>query len=151
MKKTVPSAKLSAMTVTVDGVTFVPSSIEVAREGDDTLFATVKGSGADNGDASTLETEVVLNQNVIAEISKTMLAMKADKATSDVATATGVAIGAAVHIGTNMVKDFIHGKGRGKHGPRATPEAQPAEGGDDPVASADDNPEPVPQKEREAA
>jgi hypothetical protein len=148
MKKTIPSAKLSAMTVAVNGITFVPSSIEVTREGDDTLFATIKGSGDDNGDAPTLETKVVLSQSVIAEISKTMLAMKADKATSDAAKATGVAIGAALDIGKGMMQDFIHGKGRGKHGPRTMePSAEESPKPEDTPAVADEKTE----REREAA
>ena len=122
--KKLPADKISKLSFRIDGndvtVTDVTLS-KVTRDGADAVDVTLTGS------IDGKPTNIVIQAATIASIGLFIGDAKVTEATKKAAVATGVVIGAAMQYGSNAVQDLIHGKGRGKHGPRNAPPAEKSE------------------------
>ena len=115
--KKMSAEKLAKLTLAIGGKEMVVNDIsltKVMRNNLEVVDITLTGI------IGTEPTTIARPAATIAALGRFVGEAKLEEATKKAAVATGVVLGAVMHHGTNVVKDFIHGAGRDKNGPRKT-------------------------------
>jgi len=122
--KKLPADKIAKLSFRIDGKDVVVNDVslsKVTRNDAEAVDVTLTGT------IDEQPTIIVIPAATIASLGLFVGDAKVTEATKKAAAATGVVIGAAMQYGSNAVQDLIHGKGRGKHGPRNVPPAEKSE------------------------